>query len=75
MNGGIRIRSMVGAVGLLALATAVPALAHHSFAVFDHANRDHQRAQSEHFSGPIRTASSTWMCPTARATSSRSPSS
>ena len=36
MNGGIRIRSVVGMVGLLALASALPALAHHSFAVFDH---------------------------------------
>ena len=36
MNGGKRIRSVAGVFGLLALATAVPALAHHSFAVFDH---------------------------------------
>ena len=36
MTRGIRIRSVLGVFGLLALATAVPALAHHSFAVFDH---------------------------------------
>ena len=36
MNSGIRIPSVVGMFGLLALATAAPVLAHHSFAVFDH---------------------------------------
>jgi hypothetical protein len=36
MNGGQRVRSVLGVFGLLALATAVPAVAHHSFAVFDH---------------------------------------
>ena len=36
MNRGKRIRSVAGVFGLLALAAAVPALAHHSFAVFDH---------------------------------------
>ena len=36
MNGGKRIRPAVAAFGLLALTTAAPALAHHSFAVFDH---------------------------------------
>jgi hypothetical protein len=36
MNGGTRIRPAVAALGLLALTTAAPALAHHSFAVFDH---------------------------------------
>jgi len=36
MNGGKRIRPAVAAFGLLALAAAAPALAHHSFAVFDH---------------------------------------
>jgi len=36
MTRGTRIRSVVGVFGLLAVATAVPALAHHSFAVFDH---------------------------------------
>ena len=35
MNGGRRIRSLIGVFGLLAVATAVPVLAHHSFAVFD----------------------------------------
>ena len=36
MTSGRRIRSVMGVVGLLAVATAAPALAHHSFAVFDH---------------------------------------
>jgi hypothetical protein len=36
MNSGIRVGSVAGVCGLLALVTAVPALAHHSFAVFDH---------------------------------------
>jgi hypothetical protein len=36
MNGGKRIRPVLAAFALLALATAAPALAHHSFAVFDH---------------------------------------
>jgi len=36
MTRGTRIRFVVGVFGLLAVATAVPALAHHSFAVFDH---------------------------------------
>ena len=33
---GRGIPSLAGVLGVLALATAVPALAHHSFAVFDH---------------------------------------
>ena len=36
MNGGTRIRPVVAAAGLLALTATAPALAHHSFAVFDH---------------------------------------
>jgi hypothetical protein len=36
MNRGIRIGSVAGVCGLLAVVTAAPALAHHSFAVFDH---------------------------------------
>jgi hypothetical protein len=36
MIHGRRIRCVMGVFGLVALATAVPALAHHSFAVFDH---------------------------------------
>ena len=36
MNVGTRIRTVVAAAGLLALTATAPALAHHSFAVFDH---------------------------------------
>ena len=36
MNVGKGIRPAAAAFGLLALTTAAPALAHHSFAVFDH---------------------------------------
>ena len=36
MHGGKRIRPVMAAAGLLALTSVAPALAHHSFAVFDH---------------------------------------
>ena len=36
MNGGKRIRPVMAAAWLLALTSVAPALAHHSFAVFDH---------------------------------------
>ena len=36
MTFGKRLRNVLGLLSLIALTTAGPALAHHSFAVFDH---------------------------------------